>query len=64
MFKEVVRAMETGWMAYVGLFAFLLAFTLIVIRVFLMKKAERNDLKNMPLDEGEEFPAGARPAHH
>lgn len=55
MWKEVVQSMETGALAYVGLFAFLFAFTLIVIRVALMKKKERMDAKNMPLDEEPEF---------
>jgi hypothetical protein len=55
MWKEVVQSMETGALAYVGLFAFIFAFTLIVIRVALMKKKERMDAKNMPLDEEPEF---------
>jgi len=55
MWKEVVQSMETGALAYVGLFAFLFAFTLIVVRVALMKKKERTDAKNMPLDEEPEF---------
>jgi len=55
MIKEVVRAMETGSLAYVGLFAFILAFALIVVRVALMKKSERKDAKNMPLGEQSEF---------
>lgn len=55
MWKEVVQSMETGVLAYVGLFAFLFAFTLIVLRVALMKKKERIDAKNMPLDEEPEF---------
>lgn len=47
--------METGALAYVGLFAFLMAFVLILIRVALMKKKERTAGKNMPLDEQPEF---------
>lgn len=61
MWKEVVQSMETGSLAYVGLFAFLFAFTLIVIRVALMKKKERTDAKNMPLDEQPEFYAEGEP---
>jgi len=62
MWKEVVQSMETGALAYIGLFAFLFAFTLIVIRVALMKKKERTEAKNMPLDEQPEFYADAEPA--
>ena len=38
MWKEVVQSMETGSLSYIGLFAFLFDFALIVIRVALMKK--------------------------
>lgn len=55
MWKEVVQSMETGALAYVGLFAFLFAFVLIVLRVALMKKKERTAGKNMPLDDQPEF---------
>mgnify|MGYP000857986553 CR=1 FL=1 len=37
MMKEVVRAMETGSLAYIGLFAFIFAFVLILARVAVMK---------------------------
>lgn len=55
MWKEVVQSMETGVLAYVGLFAFLFAFVLIMARVVLMKKRERTEAKNLPLDENPEF---------
>ncbi len=55
MWKEVVQSMETGALAYVGLFAFLFAFVLIILRVALMKQKERTAGKNMPLDEQPEF---------
>lgn len=61
MWKEVVQSMETGSLAYIGLFAFLFAFALIVIRVALMKKNERTAGKNMPLDDQPEFYADAEP---
>lgn len=64
MWKEVVQSMETGVLSYVGLFAFLFAFTLIVARVVLMKKKERTQAKNLPLDENPEFyaePSSAQP---
>ena len=55
MIKEVVRAMETGSFAYIGLFAFIFAFVMIIARVLIMKKAEREENKNLPLDEPTEF---------
>ncbi|MBT3449198.1 MAG: hypothetical protein HOC28_00090 [Bacteroidetes Order II. Incertae sedis bacterium] len=55
MMKEVVRAMETGYLAYVGLFAFIFAFVMILARVAIMKKAERTEAKNLPLGEPTEF---------
>lgn len=64
MFKEVVRSMETGLLGYVGLFAFLFAFVLIVIRVALMKRTDRQALKNMPLDDDTEFHPGETPGGH
>ena len=42
-------------LGYVGLFAVLFAFVLIVARVVLMKKKERTEAKNLPLDESPEF---------
>ena len=53
--KEVVRAMESGSLAYIGLFAFIFAFTLILARVLLMKKREREENKSLPLDGPAEF---------
>ena len=56
--------METGVLSYVGLFAFLFAFSLIMARVVLMKKKERSEAKNLPLDGNPEFyaePSSAQP---
>ncbi len=53
--KEVVRAMESGALAYIGLFAFIVAFTLILARVAIMKKREREENKGLPLDGPAEF---------
>ena len=55
MWKEVIQSMESGVLGYVGLFAFLFAFLLILVRVALMKKKDRMEAKNLPLDEGKEF---------
>lgn len=54
MMKEVIRAMETGMLAEIGLLAFFVAFVLIVVRAFLMPKSDREDAKQMPLDDREE----------
>lgn len=51
MFKEVIRGMDTDILAIIGLVAFVSAFILILVRVFLMSKAERTELKNMPLTD-------------
>ena len=51
MMKEVIRAIESGILPEIGLIAFLLAFVLILIRVLTMKKAERETLKRLPLDD-------------
>jgi hypothetical protein len=55
MMKEVVHAMESGSLAYIGLFAFIFAFALIMVRVFSMKKKERDEIKNIPIEEPTEF---------
>ena len=55
MMKEVVRAIETGYLAYIGLFAFILAFVMILVRIAIMKRKERVEAKNLPLDEPLEF---------
>jgi len=51
MMKEAVRALETGALAEIGLIAFVVAFTLIMIRVLTMKKRERDEAKNIPLHD-------------
>lgn len=55
MFKEVARALETGILAEIGLFAFILAFALVVIRVALLSKKERTEAKNLPLNDPPEI---------
>lgn len=51
MMKEVVRALETGHLAEIGLLAFFVAFVLIVVRAFTISPAERDELKQLPLDD-------------
>jgi len=55
MMKEVLRAMETGVLAEIGLLAFVLAFVLVIIRVATMKRDERAKMKNLPLQDAEEL---------
>ncbi|WP_456429722.1 cbb3-type cytochrome c oxidase subunit 3 [Rhodocaloribacter sp.] len=55
MMKELAQSMETGILAEVGLIAFMFAFALILIRVMTMKKHERDDAKNMPLNDPREI---------
>jgi cbb3-type cytochrome oxidase subunit 3 len=51
MMREVVRALETGPIAEIGVIAFFVAFILIVLYAFLLPKKKRDDAKNMPLDD-------------
>lgn len=53
MFKDVIRSLDTGSLAIVGLVAFILAFVLIIARVVFMKKSERTAHKNLPLEDDE-----------
>jgi cbb3-type cytochrome oxidase subunit 3 len=53
MMKEVIRAFETGIIPEIGLLAFFLAFVLIVVRAFMLKRGQRDEYKNMPLDDDE-----------
>jgi cbb3-type cytochrome oxidase subunit 3 len=54
MWKDVFRAMDTGFLAEIGLIAFIVTFVLILIRVFTLPKKERDHAKNIPLDEPRE----------
>ncbi len=56
MMKEVVRAMETGILAQIGLIAFFVAFVLMVIYAFTLSKRKREYDKNLPLDDVPELP--------
>lgn len=55
MFKDVLRTLETGALAEIGLVAFLVAFLLIVARVLLMKRSERDAAKHLPLEDPAEL---------
>ena len=53
MMQEVVRALETGWLAQVGLIAFVVAFILVIVRVFSMSRKSRDAAKQLPLEDDE-----------
>lgn len=55
MMREVIRGLEVGALAEVGLIAFVVAFLLILVRVLLMPRRERENAKNLPLDDPEKF---------
>ena len=55
MMKDVVRSIDPGLLPEIGLIAFLLAFLLVLIRVFTMPKRDRETAKQMPLHDDDEF---------
>lgn len=48
MMKEVLRALDTGVLAQIGLIAFVFAFLLVLLRVFLYTKQEISQIENLP----------------
>jgi cbb3-type cytochrome oxidase subunit 3 len=54
--KELVRALETGSMAQIGLLAFFVAFLFIIAYAVTRSKAQREDAKNLPLEDDEYVP--------
>jgi cbb3-type cytochrome oxidase subunit 3 len=55
MWKETVRALQTGAAAEVAIVAFVVAFVLVVIYAFTLKKSTRDEIKRQPLDDAPEF---------
>ncbi|MEM1115197.1 MAG: hypothetical protein AAF845_17620 [Bacteroidota bacterium] len=55
MWKETVRALQTGALAEVAVVAFVAAFLLIIAYAFTMKKATREEIKHLPLDDAPEI---------
>jgi hypothetical protein len=51
MMKEVMRAIDSGFLAEIGLLAFVLAFVLILIRVSQYTRSERQHAKELPVHE-------------
>lgn len=51
MWKETVRALQTGALAEVAVLAFVVAFLLIVVYAFTLPRRQREALKRQPLDD-------------
>ena len=51
MYKDVIQAMDSGLLPIIGLLAFFLAFTLILIWAFTMRKEDRTAAKHIPLND-------------
>jgi len=64
MWKETVRALQTGALAEVAVVAFVVAFVLVVAYAFTMSKGQRQALKNQPLDDAPAFPAPPEDPDH
>ena len=54
MLKEVIRSIDSGILPLIGLFAFLIAFVVMVVWAFSMKKEARNAAKHQPLEDAKE----------
>lgn len=55
MWKETVRALQTGALAEVAVVAFVLAFLFVIAYAFSMSKGTREHIKRQPLDDASEF---------
>ncbi len=55
MWKETVRALQTGALAEVAVVAFVVAFGLVVAYALTMSKKKREEIKRQPLDDAPEF---------
>lgn len=55
MIRDLLSSIDTGVLAFVGLFAFIIAFTAILVYVFTLRRSERDAAKRLPLDEAEEI---------
>ena len=53
MLKEVIRAIDSGILPFIGLIAFAVAFIAIVIWAMTMKKEDREAAKQQPLQEAD-----------
>lgn len=51
MMKDVVRALDSGLLAQIGLVAFVVAFVLVVGWAFTMSRKARQEAKRLPLED-------------
>lgn len=63
MWKDTVRALQTGALAEVAVVAFVVAFVLVVAYALTMSKRQREDLKQQPLADDAEFFPESDPDH-
>ena len=56
MWKDTVRALETGSWGEVALVAFVVAFVCVVVYALTLPKRKRDALKQLPLDDDAEVP--------
>ena len=52
MYKEAVRALDTGLLPQIGLVAFVVAFACIVAHAFTLSTARRRSFDALPFDDG------------
>ena len=64
MFKEAVRALDTGALPQIGLVAFVVAFVCVVVYAFTLSAARRRTLATLPFDDGVPADLPASPAAH
>ena len=65
MMKDVVRALETGGLAEIGLIAFVVAFVLMVAYALTLSKDRREEAKLLPFDEAPDaFPPHVQNGNH
>ena len=63
MYKEVVRALETGILPQIGLIAFVVAFACVVVYAFTLSAARRRAFAALPFDDGVPVAPGASNGH-
>ena len=51
MYKDVIRSLDSGLLPIIGLVAFFVAFALIIVWAFTMKKEDRTAAKQIPLND-------------
>lgn len=51
MWKETIRALQTGALAEIAVVAFVVAFLAVVAYAFTMSRSQRERMKHQPLDD-------------